>query len=109
MNSALQKYVDSIPEVGDAAGLRETFWLNGKTVPQAEQNVTLVWPEQIEDAKRRLERFAPYLEEVFPELKETGGIIESELREISEMKDFLNTDYSSGIEGRLMLKMDYQM
>ena len=106
MNSALQKYVDSIPEVGDAAGLRETFWLNGKTVPQAEQNVTLVWPEQIEDAKRRLERFAPYLEEVFPELKETGGIIESELREISEMKDFLNTDYSSGIEGRLMLKMD---
>ena len=106
MNSALQKYVDSIPEVGDAAGLRETFWLNGKMVPEAEQNVTLVWPEQIEDAGRRLERFAPYLEEVFPELKETGGIIESELREISEMKDFLNTDYSSGIEGRLMLKMD---
>lgn len=90
MNRELQKYIDTIPEVADAARLKETFWLNDKRIPQARQNITQVRPEQIEDARARLERFAPYLQEVFPELKETGGIIESELREIPEMKKFLN-------------------
>ncbi len=106
MNIELKPYMDSIPAVGDAARLKEVFWMNDKMVPQNEQRITQVKPEQIRDAKERLERFAPYLEEVFPELKETGGIIESELREISGMKDFLNTSYSAEIEGRLMLKMD---
>ena len=106
MNIELKPYMDSIPAVGDAARLKEVFWMNDKMVPQNEQRITQVKPEQIRDAKERLERFAPYLEEVFPELKETGGIIESELREISGMKDFLNTSYSAEVEGRLMLKMD---
>lgn len=106
MNKELQTYIDAIPAVADAAGRKETFWINPKMVPEKEQNITLVQPDQITDAKKRLERFAPYLEEVFPELKETGGIIESELREIPGMKDFLNTAYKTGIEGRLMLKMD---
>lgn len=50
--------------------------------------------------------FASIFREAFPELKKTGGIIESELREIAGMKNFLNTSYGAGIEGRLMLKMD---
>lgn len=106
MNAELQKYIDTIPAVADAARLKEVFWLNDKLVSQAEKKAALVKPEQIADAKKRLERFAPYLETVFPELKESRGIIESELREISGMKHFLNTSYAAGIEGRLMLKMD---
>ncbi len=106
MDLELKQYMDNIPAVNDAAQLKEVFWLNDKLVPQAEQRITQIKPEQITDAKNRLERFAPYLEEVFPELKETGGIIESELREIPGMKQFLNTSYQGGIEGRLMLKMD---
>ena len=101
MNSELQKFIDTIPAVADAALLKETFWLNPKLLPQKEQNITLLHPEQIKDAKDRLERFATYLQEVFPELKETRGIIESELREIPEMKKFLNTDYLSDILGVL--------
>ncbi len=106
MDLELKQYMDNIPAVNDAAQLKEVFWLNDKLVPQAEQRITQIKPEQITDAKNRLERFAPYLEEVFPELKETGGIIESELREIPGMKQFLNASYQGGIEGRLMLKMD---
>ena len=63
-------------------------------------------PEQIKDASDRLKRFAPYLKTVFPELEKTDGIIESELREIGHMKEFLNLEYHAGIEGKLMLKMD---
>ncbi len=106
MNAELQKYMDTIPAVADAAQLKETFWLNDKMVPEKEQNITLVQPEQIKDASDLLQRFAPYLKKVYPELEETNGIIESELREIPEMKAFLIKNFGAVIVGRLMLKMD---
>ena len=106
MNAEFQKYIDTIPAVADAARLKETFWLNDKMIPEAKQNITLVHPNQIQEAGDRLQRFAPYLKRVFPELEATNGIIESELREIPRMKEFLNREYGAGIEGRLLLKMD---
>ena len=106
MKAELQTFIDTIPAVADAAALKETFWLNGKKLPEAEQNITEVNPSQIKDASDRLIRFAPYLKKVFPELEETNGIIESELRAIPSMKEFLNSVYGAEIEGNLMLKMD---
>lgn len=106
MTDTLKKYIDTIPAVADAAVLKETFWLNDRKLPEEQQNITEVHPEQIKDASDRLFRFASYLKKVFPELEETNGIIESELREISAMKAFLNETYGAGIEGKLMLKMD---
>lgn len=106
MKDELQKFIDTITAVADAAKEKETFWLNGKQVPKSQQNIREVCPAQIKDASDRLLRFAPYLKRVFPELEATEGIIESELQEISHMKDFLNRQYEADIEGRLMLKMD---
>ena len=106
MKAELQKYIDTIPAVADAAALKETFWLNDRKVPEAQQNIMEVHPDQIKDASDRLLRFAPYLKKVFPELEETNGIIESELREIPSMKEFLKRVYGAEIEGKLMLKMD---
>ncbi len=106
MRNDLQKYMDTIPAVGDASRQKETFWLNDKKIPNGEKKIDLLQPNQIEDARLRLERFAPYLKKVFPELEETGGIIESELREIAGMKDYLDKTYGAALEGRLMLKMD---
>lgn len=106
MKAELQTFIDTIPAVADAAALKETFWLNDRKLPEAEQNITEVNPSQIKDASDRLIRFAPYLKKVFPELEETNGIIESELRGIPSMQKFLNTTYGADIEGTLMLKMD---
>ena len=106
MRNDLQKYIDTIPAVGDASRQKETFWLNDKKIPNGEKKIDLLQSNQIEDARLRLERFAPYLKKVFPELEETGGIIESELREIAGMKDYLDKTYGAALEGRLMLKMD---
>lgn len=106
MNTQFQKFCDTIPAVADAAALKETFWLNDKKLPEAQQNITEVSPAQIQDASQRLKRFAPYLKKVFPELEATNGIIESELRGIPAMARFLNEHYGAGIQGRLMLKMD---
>lgn len=106
MKAELHKFIDTIPAVADAAALKETFWLNDKKLPEAEQNITEVNPDQIKDASDRLIRFAPYLKKVFPELEPTNGIIESELRAIPSMQKFLNDTYQADIEGKLMLKMD---
>ncbi|MGN0251331.1 MAG: D-serine ammonia-lyase [Oliverpabstia sp.] len=106
MKAELQNYINTIPAVADAAALKETFWLNDKKLPEAEQNITEVNPGQIKDASDRLIRFAPYLKKVFPELEATNGIIESELRAIPSMQKFLNDTYQADIEGKLMLKMD---
>lgn len=106
MNTELQRLIDTIPAVADAASLKETFWLNDKQLSQAQQNITEIHPSQIRDASDRLLRFAPYLKKVFPELEDTNGIIESPLRPIPAMQELLNSSYGADIRGRLMLKMD---
>lgn len=106
MRSDLQKYIDTIPAVADAAQLKETFWFNDRQMVGGHKKIQEVNPDQVKDASQRLLRFAPYLKTVFPELEETNGIIESELRAIPAMKAWLNQKYESGIQGKLMLKMD---
>ncbi|WP_337465911.1 D-serine ammonia-lyase [Megasphaera sp.] len=106
MRKDLETYINQIPAVAKAAHLEETFWLNPKKTDQAHWNITAVSPADIQDASDRLQRFAPYLETVFPELKPTHGIIESELRPTPGMKQFLNDTYQSDITGQLFLKMD---
>lgn len=106
MREDLKQYIETIPAVADAAALKETFWLNDKQLPEKDQHITEVSPAQIKDASDRLIRFAPYLKKAFPELEATNGIIESELRGIPAMREFLNTSYNAGIQGALMLKMD---
>ena len=106
MRSDLQKYIDTIPAVADAAQLKETFWFNDRQMVGGHKKIQEVNPDQVKDASQRLLRFAPYLKTVFPELEETNGIIESELRAIPAMKEWLNQKYEGGIQGKLMLKMD---
>lgn len=106
MKAEFKRYIDEIPAVADAVALKETFWQNGKQIPGGEKTITEVSPAQIKDASDRLMRFAPYLKKVFPELEATNGIIESELKEIPKMKEFLNTHYQADIQGKLMIKLD---
>ena len=106
MNSKIQKYMEQIPEIAKAAKGEEVLWLNDRKCPEHLQGDKAVSKEQIEDARKRLERFAPYLAEVFPETVPTKGIIESELREIPDMKGYLNHECNADIEGGLFLKMD---
>lgn len=106
MREEYKVYAETIPAVADAAKLKETFWQNEKQIPGGEKAIKEVNPAQIKDASDRLARFAPYLMKVFPELKETNGIIESELREIPAMKTFLNETYGADIKGKLMIKLD---
>nr|MBQ4320077.1 pyridoxal-phosphate dependent enzyme [Clostridia bacterium] len=87
----------------------ETAWVNPYRTPYttAEPLSTLVIPDSmIDDAAARLKRFAPYIVKKFPETAQNGGLIESPLRDIPQMKAALTKAYGADIKGRLMLKMD---
>lgn len=77
----------------------EFIWYNPKLTPfsQADYGYPIT-AEQIQDAKQRLERFAPLIMRLFPETN--NGIIESPLCPIPAMQKAL------GIDGTMLLKRD---
>lgn len=105
MKPEYEKYTD-IPVVADAILHKETFWKNPDRKSGALKAITEITSEMVEDTRMRMERFAPYLAKVFPETASAQGRIESELRSIEKMKQFLNEQFHSEIKGKLLLKMD---
>ncbi|MGY3572004.1 D-serine ammonia-lyase [Vibrio paucivorans] len=95
------------PLLNQLIALEETAWFN-PSITSLEQGLPYVGLDanDVNDASDRLKRFAPYLEQVFPETAKTNGIIESEVVEISAMKRLLEQEYQKPICGRLLLKKD---
>lgn len=85
----------------------EVSWFNPNIAPLAVamQDITLT-ADDVRQAAARLQRFAPYLAEVFPEVTASGGIIESELVAIPNFAEQLRLRYDVPSEVRLLLKKD---
>lgn len=91
----------------DVSELREVLWLNPNITAYEEASKKINMDiSAIDDAERRLNKFAPLIEILFPETIPSKGIIESPLKEVNNMKNTLNSSYDIVIPGRLMLKMD---
>ena len=103
----LKMLEEKTPILKEICSEKEVFWKNpdktacGEAMEQIELGM-----EDVEDAERRLERFAPFIMKCFPETKERNGIIESVLTPVPKMKDLLNEKYDSNLEGNLLLKQD---
>ena len=86
---------------------KEVFWMNpDKTNCQEAMKHIELTMENVNDAEKRLERFAPFIMKCFPETKDRNGLIESVLTPIPKMKELLNEKYQSNLEGTLLLKQD---
>ncbi len=103
----INKLIAEYPIIKNMASAQEIIWFNPhlKNFDEIEQGLPLSMKD-INDAEERLQRFAPFIQKVFPDTKKTHGLIESPLREIAAMKTVLNTAHHSNISGRLFLKMD---
>ncbi len=89
-----------------AAG-EEVFWSNKKARPAAEaQGEMPLTLADIRDADARLRRFAPFLMVQFPETRPRGGLIESPLTPIPNMKAALEAQLGLPIPPALLLKQD---
>lgn len=97
----VQKLIQADGIIEKIAKAEECLWFNPNIKKDADAfegiNITM---EGIEDAEKRLMRFAPFIMRCFPETIPDGGLIESPLAEIEAMGQML------GISGRLLLKMD---
>ena len=98
----IKKIMTANPIVAEMADCKEVFWINPGSDSKAEIPFSM---KDIEDAENRLARFAPYIAKAFPETAEAGGIIESELVEIPNMKTTLEK-MTGSFAGRLFLKKD---
>ena len=98
---------NKIPLLKEIREGKEVFWLNPEKIPceEAMSQIKLTMAD-IDEAEKRLQRFAPFIMKCFPETKPQNGLIESALTPIPEMRERLHQKYGSGLEGRLLLKQD---
>lgn len=85
----------------------EVFWLNPHidSFKSAVRKLSL-HEDDVKDAEKRLDRFAPYIAKVFPGTNQAHGMIESPLVQIPSMKQSLEQKYLQPITGNLLLKCD---
>ena len=85
----------------------EVLWTNPKKEKfESYQGKLPFSASDVQEAEERLRRFAPVIMYYFPETKETGGIIESPLKEIPNMKAMIEARTGRKLNGRVFLKMD---
>ncbi|PGL67462.1 D-serine ammonia-lyase [Bacillus sp. AFS055030] len=103
----IQSYIENYPLLKKLIKLEEYLWFNPnfETFQKAIKKSPLT-QDDVNDADERLKRFAPYISKVFPETKDTNGMIESPLVQIPSMKQSLEKDFQQTILGELFLKCD---
>lgn len=104
-----KKYIENDPMIKAVSEQKEVSWINPMWLPFKTSKALcelVVSDADIEDAEKRLKRFAPFIERRFPETAGTKGLIESPIKEIPNMQKALNEAYNCDIQGKLLLKMD---
>lgn len=107
LGKTIEDWSREFPIMKDLINLKETFWINYKLGNCAEilksSEVTF---DNILDTDARLKRFAPYIAKVFPETEKQGGIIESPIKVLNEIKKYLTANIQQDINGKILLKCD---
>lgn len=96
-----------LPVVEEIAMGREVVWINDKCkdAKGALARLTLT-KRDVDDAQARMLRFAPFIQQAFPETEAMRGIIDSPLTQIRAMQDALSRQQNSVLPGNLFLKRD---
>lgn len=102
----LDKWIQRFPLLSKITKLEPVVWLNPNLKRIDQLSSLPVNKQDMEEAARLWQRFAPYLAKEFPETKDTKGIIESPLKKIANMKNELNHKYDAKLDGELYLKCD---
>ena len=107
MMENIREMENKFPLITDMEQAKEVIWINPGLLDMkdAMKGQTLSMAD-IDDAERRWDRFAPFIKKAFPETEASGGLIESPLKEIPKMQQYLNDTWKAELTGRLLLKMD---
>ena len=106
LGRTLQEWVREFPLIEDIIAMREVWWANPACTGDVASLPLSLGLQNVEDADRRLQRFAPYIAKAFPETQGTAGIIESPLVAVSRMQAALEARSGRKIAGSLYAKYD---
>jgi len=89
------------------ANAEEVTWINPKLTAweKAKEQLEITMDDIIE-AEKRLERFAPFIMKCFPETASQKGMIESALKPVPKMQKKMEEKYGVVIPGCLFIKQD---
>ncbi|MBN4909016.1 D-serine ammonia-lyase [Staphylococcus sp. EG-SA-13] len=102
MSIDIKSLEDKYPIISNIKNGEEVFWKNPDYLTTTDLPFSM---DDVLDAEQRLARFAPYIEEVFPETKQNNGKIESQ---IFSLDHFKNARFSH-LKGHLLLKGDHAL
>ncbi|MRG86147.1 D-serine ammonia-lyase [Salinibacillus xinjiangensis] len=106
-STEIQKWQEKHPLLKKILQHEPVFWQNPNEISEYKLSQLPVVKSEMLAAAQLWERFAPYFAAEFPETIE--GVIESSLKNIPNMKKMLEKEYSSSIDGELLLKCDHQL
>ena len=93
-------------QMDEVCKLMPILWINpGKRDTSTALSKLELNERDMEEAERRWRKFAPLIEKLFPETQDMGGIIESKLVNIPEMKSSMEGMYGIPVEGNLFFDM----
>lgn len=103
----LEAWQQSHPIIAELVALKPTSWFNPGIAKAAEalRDVGLTAAD-VQATSARLQRFAPYLATVFPETAAAGGVIESHITPLPQLRQLLVREGSLQNVGSLWLKAD---
>ncbi len=102
----LKKWKNKYPLLEDIINTKEVTWFNPNYEEEQNNYKLNLSKKDIIDAADRLNRFKPYIKEVFFETKKDNGLIESKIEQIDDFKKILEKIFNSTISGSLLIKRD---
>lgn len=106
----LADWTSSHPLLTPLMALEETAWFNPAIAPSATALGDVgLGADDVAWASARLQRFAPYLAQVFPQTRAAAGQIESPIRPLPALQRKLMEDAGLPLRGRLWLKADSEL
>ena len=103
----VEDWLRTHPLLQELMALRETTWFNPGVQPAARALAGCGLVEaDVDEAARRLQRFAPWVARAFPETAAHQGLIESPLRRLPSMREALRERYGAPHQGDLWVKLD---
>jgi D-serine dehydratase len=108
LDKTLEQWIKEKPVLSELMAYMPVVWINGDLRDRENatyNNLELDWKDVLE-AEQRWIRFAPLMVKLFPETAPQKGIIESDLVELTNMKEEIRNTYGTDIDGRMFLKCD---
>ncbi|MFJ8235234.1 D-serine ammonia-lyase [Ureibacillus sp. NPDC094379] len=100
--------IKMFPLLDDVRKGEAVLWMNPNKQKSLVNNGEFSF-EMVNEAEKRLQRFASYIKVAFPQTADSNGIIESPIKEIPSMKKLLEDKYTLQIPGNFLMKCDYSL